>query len=127
MDIHIKTRQTEGSTLWELFHKGHFVIGARNVEEIDRRLYQLIAANWQYLDCLSSQQSDPAVFIEHVAAHHQTLQLQFDYLQDGRTFMSGYVIETGTEFRYLILDRLLATRLQQRIDASGLRPLSLVA
>lgn len=127
MSINIKPRKTDGHTVWEIIRNGQFVIGALDVEEIDRRLYRLIDANWKYLDCMGSTHADPTAFIEQIEANGHRLQMQFEHLQDGRSFMGGKVAETGTEFRYLILDRTLAMQLQQRIDATGLRQLPLAA
>lgn len=100
------------STIYhDVIKDGRFIIGAQTLAEAMDRKEALEANSWTHLDCYKRGHPDPVEWIEFVRSKDWTFQnAAIEYLDDGRVFFGGNIVEYSAAFRYLILDLDLAAK-----------------
>lgn len=101
--------------IWEIRRDGAFVIGAQTPEAAQRRVEQLEANGWRYLDCYDRGHPEPLAWIGHVRAQGWNFEShsEIEIGKDGRAFFGGNIKEYSAAFKYLLLDSELLEQVRQ--------------
>lgn len=101
--------------IWAIRRDGAFVIGAQTPEEAQRRLEQIEANDWRFLDLYERGHPEPLAWIDHVREQGWSFESQseIEIGKDGRAFFGGNIRECSAAFKYLILDAALLEKVRQ--------------